>query len=114
MLNAGQLEQFETDGYLVLPDFLSEKEVAALEATRARLVDDLDPAQHRISIFSTVNEEHQVTGNAPQKRRHGCFDPCIGDGDVGVDDIHIDAEASGQTAMIQGWIKISYLEAIVY
>ncbi|XP_043229512.1 phytanoyl-CoA dioxygenase domain-containing protein 1-like [Amphibalanus amphitrite] len=59
MLTPSQLRQFEEDGYLVLPEFLSNQEVASLEAARARIVDGLDPAEHRISIFTTL-EDRQV------------------------------------------------------
>ena len=75
-LSAQQLEQYATDGYLVIPGFLSEQEVASLETARARIVDSMDPAEHRISIFST-QEDKQVsrtvcTGARPvQVRQEG-------------------------------------------
>ena len=60
MLTAQQLQQFQTDGYLVLPDFLSDEDVSALETARARLVEEMIPSEHQISIFSTL-EDRQVS-----------------------------------------------------
>ena len=56
MLTQEQLQQFETDGFLVLPGFLSEDEVRSLESARARLVREMVPSEHQISIFSTLND----------------------------------------------------------
>ena len=52
MLSADQLKQFEDDGFLVLPGFLSDEEIASLESARARLVQQMDPAEHQVSVFS--------------------------------------------------------------
>ena len=52
MLSADQLKQFDEDGFLVLPGFLSDEEVASLESARARLVQQMDPAEHQVSVFS--------------------------------------------------------------
>ena len=59
MLTQEQLQQFEADGYLVLTGFLSEGEVVSLETARARLVREMVPSEHRISVFSTL-EDRQV------------------------------------------------------
>ncbi|MEW5318216.1 MAG: hypothetical protein WDW38_009456 [Sanguina aurantia] len=50
-----QVEQFEKDGYLVLPNFASAEEIAALRSRIAELVDAFDPKS--ISVFSTTNQK---------------------------------------------------------
>lgn len=60
MLTDDQRSQFERDGYLVIPGFLSPEEIASLESARARIVEDMNPAEHHISIFSTL-EGRQVS-----------------------------------------------------
>lgn len=54
MLSPEQVAKFEEDGYLVVPGFLSEEEIDSLETARARIVQQMDPSQHEISIFSTL------------------------------------------------------------
>ncbi|MFL6207372.1 MAG: phytanoyl-CoA dioxygenase family protein [Pyrinomonadaceae bacterium] len=52
MLNEQQLAQYERDGFLVLADFVSPSDCAALRARAAELVAAFDPAGV-VSIFST-------------------------------------------------------------
>jgi len=59
MLTEEQLQRFETDGYVILRGFLSPEEVASLETARARLVAEMNPAEHQVSVFSTL-EDRQV------------------------------------------------------
>ncbi|MCU6435685.1 phytanoyl-CoA dioxygenase family protein [Undibacterium sp. Jales W-56] len=56
MLSAAQKEQFVRDGYVVLPDFKSPAEIAALRERAGLIVDAFDPAQSR-SIFTTQEQE---------------------------------------------------------
>ncbi|GAC1528151.1 MAG: Dot/Icm type IV secretion system effector LegD1 [Collimonas sp.] len=56
MLSAAQKEQFVRDGYVVLPDFKSAAEIAALRERAGLIVDAFDPAQSR-SIFTTQDQE---------------------------------------------------------
>ena len=48
-------ERFWEDGFLVIPDFKSTSEVAALRARAAEIVDAFDPAESR-AIFTTRDE----------------------------------------------------------
>lgn len=52
-LTREQKQKFESDGLLVLENFLSPEEVSGLRAEILRLVREMDPAQHR-GIFSTT------------------------------------------------------------
>jgi phytanoyl-CoA hydroxylase len=51
-MTADQLSQYEQDGFLVLPDFVSRDACDRLQARAAELVRDFDPAGI-VSIFST-------------------------------------------------------------
>ena len=55
MLNDEQRAQYRGDGYLVIPDFKSAAEIAALRARAAQIVDQFDPDQGS-SIFTTQNQ----------------------------------------------------------
>jgi phytanoyl-CoA hydroxylase len=59
MLSQTQKEQFERDGYLVLPDFKSAGQIAALRARAMQIVDDFDAGATK-SIFTTKNQEKSV------------------------------------------------------
>jgi phytanoyl-CoA hydroxylase len=52
MLTDAQREQYQRDGYLVLPGFKRSGEVAALRERAAQIVDAFDPAESR-SVFTT-------------------------------------------------------------
>jgi phytanoyl-CoA hydroxylase len=52
MLTDAQREQYQRDGYLVLPGFKTSDEIAALRARAAQIVDAFDPAESR-SVFTT-------------------------------------------------------------
>jgi phytanoyl-CoA hydroxylase len=53
-LSPTQRRQFEDDGFLIIPNFKSAGEIAALRARAERIVDDFDPKI--VSIFSTRSE----------------------------------------------------------
>jgi phytanoyl-CoA hydroxylase len=55
MLNPEQREQFQQDGYLVLPGFRTPAQMASLRQRAEQIVDDFDPAQSR-AIFTTRDE----------------------------------------------------------
>ncbi|TFW18153.1 phytanoyl-CoA dioxygenase family protein [Massilia arenosa] len=55
MLTTEQRDQFERDGFIVIPGFKSAQEIAALRQRAAEIVDAFDPASTR-SVFSTVNQ----------------------------------------------------------
>jgi len=55
MLADGQRAQFERDGYLVLPGFKSDAEIAALRRRAGEIVDAFDPGLGR-SIFTTRDQ----------------------------------------------------------
>ena len=56
MLTDIQKQQYQRDGYIVLPDFKSAEQIAALRARAEQIVEEFDPSQ-RSGIFSTVEQE---------------------------------------------------------
>ena len=61
MLNPSQQNQYQADGYLVLPGFKSADEISALRARALQIVDDFDADAHR-SIFSTSDQARRSAG----------------------------------------------------
>lgn len=59
MLSTEQINQFTQDGYVVVPDFKTAAEIAALRERAAQIVDAFDPAQSR-SIFTTKEQEQHT------------------------------------------------------
>ena len=59
MLNTEQKEQFEQQGFLILPHFKSAAEIAALRARAEQLVEAFDPGAQR-AIFSTQEQDRKV------------------------------------------------------
>lgn len=59
MLSAAQKEQFQRDGYIVIPGFKSPEEIAALRARAAQIVDEFDPAAAS-GIFTTKDQEKKA------------------------------------------------------
>jgi phytanoyl-CoA hydroxylase len=58
VLSREQLEAYEREGYLVLEDFKSPAEVAALRARAGEIVDAFDPSR-AASIFTTANDSRR-------------------------------------------------------
>jgi phytanoyl-CoA hydroxylase len=56
MLTDAQREQYQRDGFIVIPGFKSASEIAALRERAAQIVDAFDPAESR-SVFTT-REQH--------------------------------------------------------
>ena len=73
MLTPQQQQQYQQDGFLVLPDFKSAAEVAALRQRAIAIVDAFDPRES-ITIFTTKEQERNVDayfmGSADKMR---CF-----------------------------------------
>lgn len=59
MLNQKQINQFQQNGYLVLPDFKSAAEIAAVRARAAEIVHDFDAVENN-SIFTTKEQEKKI------------------------------------------------------
>lgn len=59
MLNRQQQQQFEQQGFLVLPHFKSAAEIAALRARAEQLVEAFDPGAQR-AVFSTQEQDRKV------------------------------------------------------
>jgi phytanoyl-CoA hydroxylase len=59
MLNAHQSAQYQENGYLVLPNFKTTVELAALRARAAEIVQAFDPAQSQ-AIFTTQEQSRKV------------------------------------------------------
>ncbi|XP_072015991.1 phytanoyl-CoA dioxygenase domain-containing protein 1-like isoform X2 [Amphiura filiformis] len=52
MATAEEIAKFDRDGYLILDGFLSQKEVDTLRNQCRQIVEDMDPKQHAITVFS--------------------------------------------------------------
>ena len=61
MLSAQQIQQYQTQGYLVLPGFKTAPEVASLRERAAQIVEAFDADAHR-SIFSTTDQARRSAG----------------------------------------------------
>ncbi|XP_045114614.1 phytanoyl-CoA dioxygenase domain-containing protein 1-like [Portunus trituberculatus] len=61
VVTAEHLEKFHREGCVAVPGFLTEEEADSLRFACRRLVDQMDPAQHSPTIFSTTN--HQQSRN---------------------------------------------------
>ncbi|MBC3862571.1 phytanoyl-CoA dioxygenase family protein [Undibacterium jejuense] len=59
MLSQEQITQFHQDGYVIIPDFKSTEEIAALRERAAMIVNDFDPASSA-SIFTTKEQEKKI------------------------------------------------------
>ncbi len=59
MLTPQQQQQFQQDGFLVLPGFKSASEVAALRERATAIVDVFDPSES-VSIFTTQEQARKV------------------------------------------------------
>jgi len=59
MLTTEQITRFTQDGYVIVPDFKTAAEIAALRERAAQIVDAFDPAQSR-SIFTTKEQEQHI------------------------------------------------------
>lgn len=59
MLTTEQITQFTQDGYVIVPDFKTAAEIAALRERAAQIVYAFDPAQSR-SIFTTKEQEQHI------------------------------------------------------
>jgi len=55
MLTDAQQQQYQDDGFLVLPDFKTAAEIAALRQRAQEIVDEFDPGETR-SIFTTQEQ----------------------------------------------------------
>jgi len=62
-LTAEQLEQFDRDGYLVLPNFFSSETADALKAHADELVEGLDMATH--PRVSSRKRQHKPMNDWP-------------------------------------------------
>ncbi len=49
--------QYETDGYAVIENFVSDAEVTSLKDEMHRIVEEMNPEDHPRSIFSTHDEK---------------------------------------------------------
>jgi phytanoyl-CoA hydroxylase len=55
MLTIGQKEEFERQGFLIIPDFFDP---LLLKKRAMELVDEFDPAQHELTKFTTSDDNH--------------------------------------------------------
>ena len=61
MLSPSQQNQYQADGYLVLPGFKSATQISALRTRALQIVHDFDADAHR-SIFSTTDQARRSAG----------------------------------------------------
>ena len=59
MLSSLQQTRYQQNGYLVLPNFKTVAEIAALRARAGEIVDAFDPSEN-ISIFTTQEQDRRV------------------------------------------------------
>jgi len=59
MLSTEQIAQFQQDGYVIVPNFKSADEIAALRERAAKIVDEFDPASSK-TIFTTKEQARSV------------------------------------------------------
>jgi phytanoyl-CoA hydroxylase len=59
MLSAAQKEQYQRDGFIVIPGFKGAEEIAALRAQAAKIVNEFDPAVAQ-GIFTTKDQEKKA------------------------------------------------------
>ncbi|MFZ6848601.1 phytanoyl-CoA dioxygenase family protein [Undibacterium sp. RuRC25W] len=59
MLSQQQMTQFHEDGYVLIPDFKTATEIAALRERAAMIVNDFDPTTSS-SIFTTQEQEQHI------------------------------------------------------
>ena len=62
ILTQSQIEEFRTNGLLVIEDFLSQNEVREVKEEIFKLVDEMDPSEHK-GVFSTTSRS-QVCNKA--------------------------------------------------
>jgi phytanoyl-CoA hydroxylase len=55
MLTEAQKQQYQRDGYIVIPGFKQASEIAALRARAAQIVNEFDPKG--AGVFSTIEQE---------------------------------------------------------
>ena len=53
-LSSSQLEEFQKNGMLVIEDFVNQNEVKAMRDEISRLVEEMNPIEHR-GVFSTTS-----------------------------------------------------------
>ncbi|XP_055357846.1 phytanoyl-CoA dioxygenase domain-containing protein 1 homolog [Paramacrobiotus metropolitanus] len=51
------VQEFNKNGYAVIPNFLSPQEVVALKSAMARIIDEMDPKDHSRHIFHHPDQE---------------------------------------------------------
>ena len=59
ILTASQIEDFHKNGILVIEDFLNESDVKAMKEEILRLVEEMNPSEHR-GVFSTVLHDQVI------------------------------------------------------
>ena len=53
-LSSSQLKEFQKNGMLVIEDFVNQNEVRAMRDEISRLVEEMNPTEHR-GVFSTTS-----------------------------------------------------------
>jgi hypothetical protein len=56
-MDASAREQFERDGFVVLPSIFSDVELNELKTEMAHIVDEMNVDDHPLSIFTTYDEK---------------------------------------------------------
>ena len=61
--------QYERDGYAVIPNFLTDKEISEMRAAMDRIIADMDPKEHSTHVFhlddktTKSRDEYFLTSN---------------------------------------------------
>ncbi|KAJ9052625.1 hypothetical protein DSO57_1032400 [Entomophthora muscae] len=60
MLSQNQLREFEDNGYLVIPDFLSKDEVEVLQKAALGCAQEFNPTTHPLVKFTTGDGDEHI------------------------------------------------------
>ncbi|ESO98762.1 hypothetical protein LOTGIDRAFT_186972 [Lottia gigantea] len=56
-------EQFDKDGYAIIPDFLTEEEIQSLRSECWDIVEDMKPDEHCPSVFTTTDPDKHISND---------------------------------------------------
>ncbi|MFC0178865.1 phytanoyl-CoA dioxygenase family protein [Thorsellia kenyensis] len=62
MLTESQIAQYQKEGYIIIPNFKTKEEIAALRQRALKIVDEFDPNTSK-AIFTTQNQENNITNH---------------------------------------------------
>ncbi|XP_055357761.1 phytanoyl-CoA dioxygenase domain-containing protein 1 homolog [Paramacrobiotus metropolitanus] len=61
MAQANFVQEFNKNGYAVIPNFLSAQEIAEMKSAMSRIINEMDPKEHSRHIFHHPDQENSQT-----------------------------------------------------